>query len=58
MIEHLCVNCKWEIWVKFDNDGIPRCSDCGSEIEGAVDYSDNMSDIFGDLEFYDGEDGD
>lgn len=34
MVEHLCINCKWEVGARYDDDGIPRCSDCGSEIEG------------------------
>lgn len=42
MAEHLCVNCKWEIGVRYI-DGIPRCSDCDSEIEGHEDYPVRMT---------------
>ncbi len=35
MVEHLCANCKWEVGANYDEvDGVYRCSDCGSEIEG------------------------
>jgi len=37
MSEQLCANCKWEVGVFYDDEGIARCSDCGSEIEGYID---------------------
>jgi DNA-directed RNA polymerase subunit RPC12/RpoP len=34
MVEQLCANCKWEVVAVVDHEGIARCSDCGSVIEG------------------------
>lgn len=42
MAEYLCMNCKWEIGVKYI-DGVPRCSDCDSEIEGHENYPIKMT---------------